>query len=153
MIFDSLIKPALDSVNDLIGQFHLSPEDAAKAKQAIADASATAAKTAADYDVQLNTIASANIRADDTTSDKFTERARPSFMYVIIFVLAFNYAGIPLAEIFGSHVLPITLPADLLTLFGVAITGYSMSRTAEKIAALPGDSQMSVMGIKIGNKS
>jgi hypothetical protein len=153
MLFDSLIKPALDSVNDLIGQFHLSPEDAAKAQQALADASAKAAQTAADYDVQLNAIAGANIRADATDGDKYTERSRPTFLYVIIFVLAFNYVGIPIAQIFGSHVGPISLPADLLTLFGVAICGYSASRTIEKVSALPGDSQMSILGMKIGNKS
>jgi hypothetical protein len=152
-LFDSLIKPALDSINDLIGQFHLSPEDAAKAKQAIADASAKAQQTALDYDVQLNTIAGENIRADASNGDKYTARARPSFLYVVIFILAFNYIGIPLAQIAGTHVAPIVLPSDLLALFGIAMTGYSMSRTVEKIAALPGDSQISVLGMKIGNKS
>ncbi len=160
MLFDSLVKPALDSVNDLIGQFHMSPEDKAKATQAIADASAKAQQTAADYDIQLNSIAGQNIRADASSGDKFTARARPSFMYVIILVLAFNYIGLPIAQIFGSHVAPIQLPGDLLTLFGVCVTGYVMSRTAEKaissserIAAMPGDSQISVLGLKMGNKS
>lgn len=153
MLFDSLVKPALDSVNDLISQFHMDPSDKAKAQQAIADASAKAQQAAADYDVQMNAIASSNIRADDATGDKFTSRARPSFMYVIICVFAFNYIGLPLAEIFGSHVQPITLPADLLTLFGVCVTGYVMSRTAEKVASLTGDSQINVLGIKVGNKS
>ena len=153
MLFDSLIKPALDSVTALVSEFHLSPEDKAKAQQAIADAAAKAQAAAVDYDVQLNSIAGQNIRADAQSGDKFTARARPSFLYVIIAVLGFNYIGLPLAGVFGSHAQPITLPTDLLTLFGVGLTGYSMSRTAEKIAAVPGDSQMSVLGIKIGNKS
>jgi hypothetical protein len=153
MLFDSLIKPALDSVTALVSEFHLSPEDKAKAQQAIADAAAKARQASLDYDVQLNAIAGQNIRADASSGDKFTARARPSFLYVIIAVLGFNYIGLPLAGLFGAHAQPINLPADLLTLFGVCMTGYSMSRTAEKIAALPGDSQMSVLGIKIGNKS
>ncbi len=153
MLFDSLIKPALDSVNDLIGQFHLDPADKAKAQQAIADASAKAQETAANYDIQLNSIAGQNIRADASSGDKYTARARPSFMYVIIAVLAFNYMALPLFQVFGSHVQPIVLPADLLTLFGVCITGYVVSRSAEKVAALPGDSQISVLGVKISNKS
>ena len=153
-LFDSLIKPALDSVTALIGEFHLSPEQAQQARQAIADASLKAQQSAIDYDAKLNDIAGQNIRADAQSGDKFTARARPSFLYVIIAVLAFNYIGIPLCSVFGSHAQPIALPADLLTLFGVAMTGYSMSRTAEKIAALPGDSQINVLGLlKVGNKS
>jgi hypothetical protein len=153
VIFDALIKPTLDSVTGLISQFHLSPEQEAQARQALADEAQRAQAAAADYDVKLNQIGSDNIKADAATGDKFTQRARPSFLYVIIAVFAWNYIGIPFAQIFGSHVQPITLPADLLTLFGVAICGYSFSRTAEKIAAMPGDSQISMLGIKIGQKS
>lgn len=152
-LFDSLIKPAIDSVTALIEQFHLSPEDKLKAQQAIADATQKAQLAAQDYDVQLNTIAGQNIRADATSGDKYTERARPTFMYVVIAVLAFNYIGLPIAEIFGSKVGPIVLPADVLTLFGVCVTGYVFSRTAEKVSALPGESQINVFGMKIGNKS
>lgn len=152
-LFDSLIKPALDSVTALVGQFHLSPEDKAKAEQAIADARAKAQADALTYDAQLNAIAGENIRAEEQSGDKFTSRARPSFMYVVIGVIAFNYIALPIAQIFGSHVNPIQLPADLLTLFGVCVTGYTFSRLAEKVASLPGDSQMSVLGVKVGNKS
>ena len=87
------------------------------------------------------------------TPDRFAERARPAFLYLIMAVLAVDYIVIPVARIFGSHSEPIALPADLLTLFGVAISGYGLSRTAEKIAALPGASEINVLGVKIGNKS
>lgn len=151
-IFDSIVKPALDSVTAVIGEFHMSPEDKAKADLAIRQVAQQAADTAASYDTKLNDIAGQNIRADATNGDKFTERARPSFLYVIILVLAANYIVIPCAHIFGSKAEPVTLPADLLTLFGVAICGYGFSRTAEKIAALPGQSEINVLGVKIGNK-
>lgn len=151
-IFEQLVAPALDSVKGIIEQFHESPEDKAKAQQALADVAAKAQLAAADYDSKLNQVASDNIRADTTSGDKFTARARPSFLYCIIAVLAFDYIAIPLAGICGSHMKPIELPGDLLSLFGVAMCGYSFSRTAEKIAALPGDSQMSFLGLKIGNK-
>lgn len=152
-LFDSLFKPALDSVNALVNDFHLSPEDKLKAQQALQDAAAKAQQASLDYDAKLNDIAGQNIRADSSSNDKFTERARPSFLYVIIAVLAFNYIGIPLAQIFGSHTQPITLPTDLLSLFGVGFCGYSVSRTSEKISALPGDSQISILGMKVGNRS
>lgn len=153
MIFDALIKPSLDSITNLVSQFHLSPEDKAKFDQQAADAVAKAQQASLDYDAKLNDIAGQNIRAEEQSGDKFTSRARPSFMYVIIAVFAFNYIGIPLAQIFGSHVQPIQLPTDLLTLFGVCVSGYAFSRTAEKIAAMPGDSQISFMGMKVGNKN
>jgi len=154
-IFDSFVKPVLDSVTTMIGQFHMSPEEKAQATQAISDAAEKAKAAADDYEVQLNAIAGQNIRADAQNGDKYTSRARPSFMYVIIAVFAFNYIGIPLAEIFGSKVQPIELPGDLLTLFGVCVTGYVFARTAEKVTALPGDSQIKLpFGLgSIGNNA
>src|SRR5690349_3277220 len=107
-LFDSLAKPALDSVTDIIKEFHMSPEDQAKFAQAAADAAAKAQQAAVDYDVQLNTIAGQNIRAETQSGDKFTARARPSFMYVIIAVFAFNYIFLPFAQIFGSKVQPVS---------------------------------------------
>ncbi len=152
-LFESLITPALTAVTNIIAQFHLSPEDKLKADQAIAEATAQAKQAADEYEVNLNEIAGKNIQADAASGDKFTSRARPSFMYVIIAVFAFNYIGIPLAQICGSHVSPIVLPADLLTLFGVCITGYVFARTGEKIAAMPGDSQINLPFINVSNKS
>lgn len=152
-VLGPLVGQAFDGLTKIIGEFHMSPEEKVAAQQAIADAQAKAVAAAQDYEVQLNTIAGQNIRADASSGDKFTQRARPTFMYVIIAVLAFNYIGLPFMQVFGSKVLPIVLPGDLLTLFGVCVTGYVMSRSAEKIAALPGDSQVSVLGMKAGNKS
>ena len=151
-LFDSLVKPAFDSVTGLIGEFHMSPEDKAKAQQALADAEQRARQTAADYDGKLNAIAGENIRAEMRCGDKFTERARPSFMYLVMAVLGFNYIAIPCCQIFGSKAQPVYLPGELLTLFGVCITGYVFNRTVEKVASLPGDSQISILGMRVGNK-
>lgn len=84
--------------------------------------------------------------------DLYSDRARPTFAYAIVSILAFDYIALPLAQMFGSKVQPIQLPSDLLTLFGVYLTGYGLSRTAEKVAALPGESHVSVLGLRIGNK-
>lgn len=152
-LFESLVAPALQSVTGLIAQFHLSPEQAAQAQQAVADAAAKAQKDAQDYDAKLNDIAGQNIRSETGSADKYTARARPSFMYVVISVIGFNYIGVPIAEMFGSKVVPIVLPSDLLTLFGICITGYVVSRSIDKTMALPGDSAVSFLGMKVGNKS
>jgi hypothetical protein len=73
-------------------------------------------------------------------------------MYIVEFILGFNYILIPLAQMFGSKVVPLVLPPDLLVLFGTCVTGYVFARTVEKNQSLPGDSQISVLGLKIGNK-
>lgn len=107
-----------------------------------------------DMEIKLNDIAGQNIRADAQSEDKFTQRARPFFMYIVEAILAFNYMGLPIYEMFtGKSLAPIVLPGDLLTLFGVCVTGYVFSRTAEKVAGLPGDSQINILGMKIGNKN
>lgn len=154
MLFDSLIKPALDSVTAVIGQFHLSPEDKLKAEQAIRDAQAKAIADAQDYEVKLNDIAGQNIRTDAGSQDKFTSRARPTFMYIVEAILGVNYIVIPTIQLVtGKSLAPYVLPGDLLTLFGICITGYVMSRTAENVAQLPGDSHVSVLGMTVKNNS
>jgi len=152
-LFDQILKPALDSVTNIIGEFHESPEDKAKAQLALVQASNQLQIAAMEYDAKLNEDASANIRADASSNDKYTMRARPTFMYIVEAILVFNYIGIPLAMLFGAKMQPILLPSDLLMLFGVCVSGYAISRTVEKALALPGDSQLSFLGLKVGNKS
>ncbi len=151
-LFDSLIKPALDSVTGLVSEFHLSPEDKLKFQAAAAELAAKTQQASFDYDARLNDIAGQNIRAEAQCEDKFSERARPSFMYLVMAVLAANYIMIPFCQIFGSKVQPVFLPGEVLTLFGVCITGYVFNRTVERVASLPGDSQISILGMKVGNK-
>jgi hypothetical protein len=107
-----------------------------------------------DLQAKLNETAGQNIRADAQSGDKFTERARPTFMYIVEAILAFNFIGIPVVQLItGKAIQPFNLPADLLTLFGVCVTGYVMSRSVDKALALPGDSQVNVLGVKASNKS
>jgi Holin of 3TMs, for gene-transfer release len=142
-----------DTAKGIIEEFHMSPEQKAEQLAKVATAQQAAIDSARNYEIQLNSIAGQNIRADAQSGDKFTERARPTFMYIIEFILAFNYIGLPVAQIFGSKVPPLVLPADLLVLFGTCVTGYVMARTADKTLSLPGDSQVNVLGVKLGNKS
>jgi hypothetical protein len=154
-LFDSLVKPALDAVNSIINDFHLSPEDKVKAQQAIQEASLAAARQAEDYEAKMNDIAGQNIRSETGSADKFTARARPTFLYIVNAILGFNFLGLPLLHALGAKdAAPIAIPSDVLTLFGVVMTGYVVSRSMEKISALPGDSNINVLGVvKVGNKS
>lgn len=152
-LFESLINPALDGASKIISQFHLSPEDKVKADEAMAALQEQAKQRADDYEVKLNDIAGQNIRSDSQSQDKFTQRARPLFMYIIEAILAFNFIGIPVAKMFGLHADVIVLPGDLLTLFGVCVTGYVFARSADKALALPGSSTFSFLGMNASNSS
>lgn len=150
-LFADLIKPALDSVTALISQFHMSPEEKAQAQQAIADASQKAQLAAQDYDVQLNAIAGQNIRAEAQSGDSFTMRARPSVIWMGNLFVLWNWGIVPLL---GHGHTPANIPDAFWWTWGTVVTGYVFSRGAEKIATLPGDSQVNLAGIvKIGNKS
>jgi hypothetical protein len=122
---------------DIVSQFHLSPEDKAKF-QATIDANAAAlAQKQIEYQEKLEESyqhelddASQNIRAEASSGDKYTSRARPSFIYVMLAILACNYIVFP---IIGRP--EIVYPTALFQLFGFCMLGYTGARTWEKIAA------------------
>lgn len=144
-LFDSLIKPALDSVTALIGQFHMSPEEKAQAQQAIADASQKAQLAAQDYEVNLNQIASNNIQAEAKSNSILAVIARPLFLYIMYFVVVFNYIALPLVQYFGGKPLvPINLPAELWFMFSTGYLGYVAARSFDKHQGLPGTSSLTL---------
>lgn len=151
--FATLIGPAFDGLAKIIDNFHMSPEEKVQAQQAVADAQQKAQLAAQDYQVQLNAIAGQNIRAEETSDDNFTKRARPAVVWMGNALIAWNYGLVP---VFGVHwkLGPVVLPDAFWWTWGTVVTGYVFSRGAEKIAQMPGDSQMNLAGIlKIGNKS
>jgi hypothetical protein len=100
-----------------------SPEDAMKLQE-------LASKYQEDIlaaDVQMQQIAGDNIQADAKSGDKFTQRARPSFMYIVECILVCNYIVFPL-----MNRPPLALPEPLFWLFGSAILGYTGARSWEK---------------------
>ena len=122
-------------IGGLIDKFHLSPEDKAKFQQAV-DANQTQLALAqldlqkkAEDTVQAEVeSASANIRAEANTGDKYTSRARPSFLYVMLIILVANYIAFPLL---GKS--PLAFPDALFWLFGSCMLGYTGARTWEKV--------------------
>jgi hypothetical protein len=153
-LFDQILSPLLDQATKIISEFHASPEEKQAAIEKMEQLRQQSVDSSRNYEVQLNTIAGQNIRADAESQDRFTQRARPLFMYIIEFILAFNYIGTPIyAMVTGKSLAPVQLPADLLTLFGVCVTGYVFARTAEKVSGMSGDSEINVLGMKIANKS
>lgn len=136
-ILDTILGSNLGQVfKDVVGQFHLSPEDKAKMQAAI-DANQTQIQLAQialeskaqDALAREVEAASANIRAEAGTGDKYTSRARPSFIYVMLGILVANFVVFPLT---GKTA--IAFPDALFWLFGSCMLGYTGARTWEKVA-------------------
>jgi hypothetical protein len=72
--------------------------------------------------------ASANLRAEAQSGDKYTARARPTFLYLVMLILGWNYIVVPLI-----HRVPLELPEPLFWLFGSAVLGYTGARTWENL--------------------
>ncbi len=81
-----------------------------------------------DYVAKEVEAASANIRAEAQSGDRYTSRARPTFLYLVNAILAWNYIIVPL-----FHHTPLDLPEPLFWLFGSVVLGYTGARTWEKI--------------------
>lgn len=152
-LFTSSIGPAFDGLSKLIDQFHMSPEEKAQLQQQIADAQQKAEQATRDYDTKLNDIAGQNIRAEATSGDKFTVRARPAVIWMGNILIFWNYALVPVLGHKWS-LNPVSLPDAFWWTWGTVVTGYVFSRSVEKIAQMPGDSQVNIAGLlKIGQNS
>ena len=135
-LLDTLIGGNLgDLFQKIVGAFKLPPEQAAQLQMAQLQHAADLAKIESDLEAQAQAAlareveaASANIRADAASGDKYTSRARPSFIYVMLAILAGNYILFPLI-----HYPPLVFPDALFWLFGSCMLGYTGARTWEKI--------------------
>lgn len=125
----------LGFVNNLIGQFHLSPEDKAKLQAAI-DANQTAIQLA-QIDLEKNAQQAVSTETDEaikayaaeqTTDDGYTKHWRPTFGYMVTLLLFWNYAIVPL---FGRT--PVAIPDRLFEMFGALLLVAIGGRTFEKI--------------------
>jgi hypothetical protein len=87
--------------------------------------------------VQLSAIIS-----DSQSSDPWTSRARPSFLYVVYVLLLWSIPMGVLAMFYPDKAVAFTqgfkgwmnaIPEPVLTLFGVVMTGYVAGRSWEKV--------------------
>jgi hypothetical protein len=131
----------LDGVSKVIDSIKgKSPEDAAKLEQLkeqyqeeFLKAQVDLAKSQTDANVQLNSIAGQNVRADATSGDKFTARARPAIIWVGLFIMAWNYVTVPLLAI-HYRIAVVAFPDMFWEIWGVVATGVVMTRTVDKAA-------------------
>lgn len=125
----------LGGIKEIIGQFKLSPEKKAELeatfeahKHELAMKQAELEARLAEYQAREIEAAGANIRAEAQSGDKYTSRARPTFLYVVNVILVWNYIVVPL---FKQQ--PLALPEPLFWLFGSVMLGYTGARTWEKV--------------------
>jgi hypothetical protein len=82
------------------------------------------------------------IIAEAQSTDPWTSRARPSFLYVVYILLLWSIPMGMLAMFYPDRAVAFTagfkgwlsaLPESVLTLFGVVMTGYVAGRSWEKV--------------------
>jgi hypothetical protein len=124
-----------DLFQKIVGTFRLSPEKAAEMREMQDQHAVDLQKIQLDLQAKAEDAlsreieaASANIRAEATTGDKYTSRARPSFIYIMLGILLANYVAFPLLRM-----PPLQFPDALFWLFGSCMLGYTGARTWEKV--------------------
>lgn len=134
-LLDTILGGNLGQVfKDVVGTFKLSPEDKAKYQAAIDEnqtqvqlAQINLQAKAEDTLAREVEAAGANIRAEAGSGDKYTSRARPSVIYVVLGILTANYVVFP---VLGKP--PLAFPDPLFWLFGSCVLGYTGARSWDK---------------------
>jgi hypothetical protein len=98
------------------------------------------AKLKADLQTQLlqsNTQelqAAAKIIEAEAKAGWFASSWRPLLMYVLIFILVWNYILGPVVKIFTGAIISFELPGDVWGLLQIGLGGYVVGRSAESVA-------------------
>ena len=78
--------------------------------------------------------AAAKIIEAEAKAGWFASSWRPLLMYVLIFILVWNYILGPVLLFFFKASITITLPGDVWTLLQIGLGGYVVGRSAESVA-------------------
>lgn len=132
---------------DLIDKFVPDPAAKAQASAHLLDVQAQLQQAQIDEQNKIIAATSANIQ-----SDHYMGKVRATFCYVIIALIAWNYA---ICRFF--HQSPLDIPATIFGMFSVIMLGFigipAGVEMVKQVMGMPGDSQLSVLGVKIGNKN
>ncbi len=99
-----------------------------------------AAKLKADLQTQMlqshtqELTAAAKIIEAEAKAGWFASSWRPLLMYVLIFILVWNYVLGPVILFFFKASITITLPGDVWSLLQIGLGGYVVGRSAESVA-------------------
>jgi len=99
-----------------------------------------AAKLKADLQTQMlqshtqELQAAAKIVEAEAKAGWFASSWRPLLMYVLIFILIWNYILGPVFKFLFGAIITIELPGDVWTLLQIGLGGYVVGRSAESVA-------------------
>jgi hypothetical protein len=128
ILTDILSSTIGDTISKIVGIFKVSPEKQLEASTEITKIQLELQGKLQDALTAEVQAASANIQADAKSGDKYTSRARPSFIYVMLGIFICNYIVFPLIDR-----APLSFPEALFWLFGSCMLGYTGARTWEKL--------------------
>ena len=132
---DDAVANASKLIDDAINKIWPNPTDEAAAQATIIRANAEAALSTLQQQMSV-------MLAEANSSDKWTSRARPSFLYVMYILML---GSIPMGILYGfdpKHADLIAqglqkwlaaIPDTMWQMFGFCFLGYSASRTFEKV--------------------
>lgn len=133
-ILSELISPLLGQVKDVINAVHLDPAVKAQMEQNLAELQAKGEQADRDLEAKIEDIAGQNIRTDSSSSDWFVRRARPGFIWIVSLAIGVNLLVFSLVNAaLGKGLTPIAIPADVMSIFKIAMIGYTGGRTLEKL--------------------
>ena len=118
-------------VKDVVGTFKLSPQAKLEFEKELAENEFKLKQMDAELESKLADTASANIRAEAGSGDKYTSHARPTFLYCCYIILMWNFVVVP---IFKQT--PVTFPEPLFWLMGSVLLGYVGARSWEKVSGM-----------------
>jgi hypothetical protein len=78
--------------------------------------------------------AAARVIEAEAKAGWFASSWRPLLMYVLIFILVWNYILGPIIKFFFHAAITIDLPGDVWTLLQIGLGGYVVGRSAESVA-------------------
>jgi hypothetical protein len=132
---------------DLIDKFIPDPAAKAQASAHLLDVQAQLQEAQIDQQNKIIEATSANIQ-----SDHYMGRVRATFCYSVIALIVWNYA---VCRFF--HQTPTDIPISIWGMFSVIMLGFvgipAGIEMVKQVMGMPGDSQVSVMGVKVGNKN
>lgn len=141
------VSAAIGLGKDLIERFIPDPAAKAAAAAHLTDVQLQLSMAQLDQQNKLVEAAGKNLRADPSLGI-----VRAGFCWMVIALMGWNYGIGPI-----FHMTPIQLPLSLITCFTTILLGFvgipAGVDMAKQVAAMPGDSQVSILGIKVGNKN
>jgi len=78
--------------------------------------------------------AAASIVEAEAKSNWYVAGWRPTLMYVLIFILVWNYILGPICKLFLGTIITFELPGNVWTLLQIGLGGYVVGRSGESIA-------------------